>query len=243
MAGCGGDGDKANSPFLKFLSWNGQLRLRNLSGDPEEAEARPTQAAVLSCTILMRRLFHDFPRNRCEQFRSLYRAHTSCISEAEKYQKSVYKPKKKVLAFSFFIFDGFRKELAQQQKNANTATAPSSAPLIAQLEKKRPADVSPVQDVAVAEPEKTVTKKSKRDNAIESKNDSSQISNEKLPQEKLHKAAKSVLKKNGRMSLSKLRELVVMKLSKKESISKENLQAAFDDALFFGLNEDGIVLL
>ncbi|KAJ3342974.1 hypothetical protein HDU83_005851 [Entophlyctis luteolus] len=203
MAGCGGDGDKANSPFLKFLSWNGQLRLRNLSGDPEEAEARPTQAA--------------------------YRAHTSCISEAEKYQKSVYKPKK--------------KELAQQQKNANTATAPSSAPLIAQLEKKRPADVSPVQDVAVAEPEKTVTKKSKRDNAIESKNDSSQISNEKLPQEKLHKAAKSVLKKNGRMSLSKLRELVVMKLSKKESISKENLQAAFDDALFFGLNEDGIVLL
>ncbi|KAJ3288688.1 hypothetical protein HDU79_004647 [Rhizoclosmatium sp. JEL0117] len=161
-----------------------------------------------------------------------YKTHTSCISEAEKYQKSVYKAPKK-------------GQQQQQQKqapapaaastssSANISAAPKSAPLIAQLsETKDKKRAEPEQNNDEEEEEKTVSKKSKKESKEDSDFD-------------FKKTIKSVLKKDNGLTLEALRAKVASKISKKRDgkVTKEDIASKFDESVTFTLGEDGTITI
>ncbi|KAI9332248.1 hypothetical protein BDR26DRAFT_1010661 [Obelidium mucronatum] len=139
-----------------------------------------------------------------------YKAHTSCISEAEKYQKSVYKAPK--------------KQQQQQQKKTdsspatpvtdNVAVAPKAAPLIAQLSKK--------------------TEEGKESKESEQSKEKTSATKEF----DFRKTMKSVLKKNSGLTLAELKAKVVAKIVKKnEGVSAEKLAVDFDAAVVASISQ------
>ncbi|KAJ3075680.1 hypothetical protein HDU98_007237 [Podochytrium sp. JEL0797] len=149
-----------------------------------------------------------------------YKAHTSCISEAEKYQKSVYKaPKAK----------GQQQQkqaeakatpipVAESKKAENIVAAPKSAPLMAQLSNKKESKES-------SDDEKPVSKKSK---VAESETFD------------FKKTIKSVLKKNSAgLTVAELRSKVAAKIAKKKDASKEVVAAQFDESVKISINDEG----
>ncbi|KAJ3030027.1 UNVERIFIED_CONTAM: hypothetical protein HDU68_010376 [Siphonaria sp. JEL0065] len=141
-----------------------------------------------------------------------YKAHTSCISEAEKYQKSVYKAPKKQQQQQKQAQSTTITPVAVKEAVANVAVAPKAAPLIVQLEKNEV----------------------KSEESKEDKKESKKIAKEF----DFKKTIKSVLKKNSSLTLSELKTKVISKLAKKnEGASKEDIGDKFDASIVASLAE------
>ncbi|KAI8813643.1 LYAR-type C2HC zinc finger-domain-containing protein [Cladochytrium replicatum] len=156
-----------------------------------------------------------------------YRAHTSCISEAEKYQKALYKPPKK----------GQQQKQQQQEHksqfgtnsnaNANIARPAVGDSLIAQIQKadqskKRERD----DDEVATNSGDSVSKKSKKENAEErAENFDNETS---IGSEEVIEVLKSILKKNNSLSLHALRKRSIKRIVKRFSRQEENAASAFD---------------
>ncbi|KAJ3409545.1 hypothetical protein HDU80_000039 [Chytriomyces hyalinus] len=169
-----------------------------------------------------------------------YRAHTSCMTETEKYHKSVYKPTKKELQ------QKAKQQEQQQQKSKpqeaeNIAAAPKAAPLMAQLEKT--SEKRSVNEDEEESGKKKASKKSKKSSQEDETEEKDVKESETQDEVNYSKTIKAVLKKNAApLSLSELRKKVVSKIAKKSTTSsKDTLVEGFDAAISVVLGEDGTI--
>ncbi|KND05056.1 uncharacterized protein SPPG_00732 [Spizellomyces punctatus DAOM BR117] len=181
-----------------------------------------------------------------------YRAHTSCISEAEKYQGALYKgPKKQQNQQNnnASVKTGNNKNEGKQTNGTkeNIAKAPTSESLISQIKKSERAKTAqassetgskrPREEVTEDTPDEGKKKrKSKKAAAEESEaspdlaQDANNVDVDKT--KGVVEAVLAVLKKNHTMSISKLRKKVVKKLSKEyKGTNQEELEQMFYDHL------------
>ncbi|KAH6564225.1 hypothetical protein BASA60_010399 [Batrachochytrium salamandrivorans] len=190
-----------------------------------------------------------------------YRSHISCISEAEKYQKSVYKPPKGKNAK---LQNGASKEILP-----NMVKPATSESLISQIKKTEVVESMPASDGTLSLEESTdqkkQSKKDKKDKKRKIESDSEvcplkqvkttptsltstpsepKEGNDMISDEIIKSALHSVLKKKSAYSLSKLREKIIKKLQKDENIKLDNvskIQSRLDDLLTITL-KDGTMI-
>ncbi|KAI8808901.1 LYAR-type C2HC zinc finger-domain-containing protein [Cladochytrium replicatum] len=171
-----------------------------------------------------------------------YRAHTSCISEAEKYQKALYKPPKKG--------QQQQKQENQEQKNASASNSNVNAniarpavgdSLIGQIQK---ADQSKKReredDEAATNTEKSVPKKSKKEETEDG--DENTTNGSSIGTDELIEVLRSVLKKSGSLTLHTLRKRSIKRIVKRFSLEEANAETAFDRQIVFKL-EDGKITI
>ncbi|KAJ3415692.1 hypothetical protein HDV05_004370 [Chytridiales sp. JEL 0842] len=172
-----------------------------------------------------------------------YRAHTSCISEAEKYQKALFKPKKGQQQKQQNTNNNNNNDQVKPAPDApaNVSAAPKSAPLISQIKKteevKKPAESKRPRDESESsesESEKEITQKSKKSKKEDVKASPKEKAAENGSEAdlKVGKAMKAVVKKNGEISLAKFRQLVVKKVQKKSpKATAEAILAKLDETV------------
>ncbi|TPX69310.1 hypothetical protein SpCBS45565_g02567 [Spizellomyces sp. 'palustris'] len=189
-----------------------------------------------------------------------YRAHTSCISEAEKYQGALYKGAKKVRMVPQIILApliahicGQRKwQQNQQNSNANVksgnnkdegkqtngtkeniAKAPTSESLISQIKKSEEAKTAHASsETGSKRPRDEVTEDTPDEGKKKRKSKKAANNVDVGKTNGVVEVALAVLKKNHTMSISKLRKKVVKKLSKEnKGTNQEELEQMFYDHL------------
>ncbi|KAI7881792.1 zf-LYAR-domain-containing protein [Lichtheimia hyalospora FSU 10163] len=166
-----------------------------------------------------------------------YKSHTSCISEAEKYQKSLFRGKKSK--------QQQQQQQQQQQSNNNEAKKPVS--LIDQLKNKK-ADAS--QEKAAESNGKRKAEDDKAKDNKKSKKDKNKWEDAELPADDKNKqielALKEALKSNkGPLSAKDARKKVIKLLQahpKTKKLEKSEIKDKFDEVLMLGLEGDKLTL-
>ncbi|KAI9103279.1 hypothetical protein DFS34DRAFT_608119 [Phlyctochytrium arcticum] len=238
--------------MVSFVCDSCQETLKKPKLDQHKGRCRQAQFTCIDCSTT----FQGFD----------YRSHTSCISEAEKYQGALYKGNKK-------------NQKKQQQQTppvtpakANIAAAPPAESLLSQLEKvESNAITTTITSVTVVE-EETATKR-KADDGEEKKSkkakkekkdkkekkekkDKKEVAVEKA-EEKIEEAVatkgegtislpdivQSILRKSSPLSFAELKKKSLKKLAKTEtSVTDSEFELKFLENMTFTIEDDKIIL-
>ncbi|KAJ3284809.1 hypothetical protein HK104_009763 [Borealophlyctis nickersoniae] len=199
-----------------------------------------------------------------------YRSHTSCVSEAEKYQKSLYKGPKKGQNNANGQKKGSDAATQPSQPPPNIAKAPEADSLIAQIKRaESQAEPKVAEGENGGEDKSSRTKKEKKSKkrAAEEEDDGErkakkekkkgEVTEDKPLPEKwdpveldadfaktMPLAVVAVLEKTNDLSLKTLRKKVLKKYSKhpKNVLNKEQLAEKFDEHLVLSLNNSIVSL-
>ncbi|KAI8820823.1 LYAR-type C2HC zinc finger-domain-containing protein [Fimicolochytrium jonesii] len=205
-----------------------------------------------------------------------YKAHTSCISEAEKYQGALYKGPKK----------GANKQQNNNNKQAKAASTPTPTPDSKSNIAKAPASLSLIDQIKNAEAaaatstgttitttvvteevtktekrpreaeegeekkEKKEKKKSKKAKIVEKEVDVAVKVDEVVVEAgsgvdaavDFAGAIKKVLKKTSELSIAELRKKTIKRISKKVSVTEEELNSQFDSLIKVALDGESLTL-
>ncbi|KAI9142302.1 hypothetical protein BKA69DRAFT_1124259 [Paraphysoderma sedebokerense] len=182
-----------------------------------------------------------------------YRSHTSCISEAEKYQKALYRPKKK----------GNNQTQAQSQSKQTAAPTPPASPPQSSTTNASEKKESTVDVTSAKKPEEKkekklkkekkdkkdkkrkseeeVTEANKKQKCEESENGKvSQV--QKLVEESLKELAKSADSPLSFADLQKSLAKKVKKSAKKAGMKKEDVLANVEDLVKFTVENGKFVV-
>ncbi|KAJ8323752.1 hypothetical protein O5D80_007640 [Batrachochytrium dendrobatidis] len=187
-----------------------------------------------------------------------YRAHTSCISEAEKYQKSVYKPPK-----GKKNQDAASKNTTKISATPNVVKATTTPSLISQIKKTEAETLekkanSDSEQTTMKQEKSTKVKKRKADFGSETKSSKQSKAeeptsasssptpadaNESISSDCIRSALDSIFKKSSDLSFGTVREKLVKKLQKNlknKSLDSSIIQSRLDDLVTIS-SKDGIM--
>ncbi|KAK9766215.1 hypothetical protein K7432_004865 [Basidiobolus ranarum] len=161
-----------------------------------------------------------------------YRQHTACITEAEKYEKGLFKGKK-----------GGNKP----QTPTTPKPAAQPATIVADLkkvadDKKEPVAETPKKRKEEKKEKESSKKKAKKDDSSEGKWDEKKLDSDYSKTVKL--AIQSVLEKENDLPLKTLRKKVVKKFSKHPEckLDKSEIEKKFEEFLILSINNEAVFL-
>ncbi|KAJ3220093.1 hypothetical protein HDU67_006849 [Dinochytrium kinnereticum] len=200
--------------MVSFVCDYCQETLKKAKLDQHRQRCRNAQFSCIDCSTT----FHGME----------YRAHTACISEAEKYQKSLYKGNKKDKLPQQNGFTSHPVSNAVQ----NTSCAPKSMPLIQEIKLKEKANGTNSAPVADEAEEMEVESKSHDDEKEET-----------LTSEAVLKSVRLVVKKNSPLSFKQMQSKVAKKLHKKfPKKSLADLKVEVEEHIILKWDDDRVFL-